>query len=247
MSFIEVKNVNKIFSENHHHVLKDITFTINHGERVAILGKSGTGKTLLFKLLSGFISCTSGDIIINNQNIQSIHQNKIFDIIGFMFQNCGLVGTMNVISNVCLNSSILDIGDKLKKNIQHAKEYLDLVGIMPDAYYKSINEISGGMQKKVALARVMFNNPQMILFDEPNAGLDPSSSIHIANTIKNLHEKKQDLATMIITHDLIFAKEIANRIIFMHQGEIIFDGSINDFFKSQNTIILDYLAYFKVF
>ncbi|MFT5384053.1 MAG: lipoprotein-releasing system ATP-binding protein [Saprospiraceae bacterium] len=228
-SVLEAKNINKYFEKPVlNHVLKDISFNINEGEFVSIMGKSGCGKSTLLYILSTMDTDYKGTLFLGGQKLTGKPANDLARIrneqIGFVFQFHYLLSEFTVLENVMLPARKL--GRKTNQEIKRdALEKLSVLGIESEAYKKA-SMISGGQKQRVAIARALINDPKIIMGDEPTGNLDSTNAENVFNIFRSL-SKTQDLSLLVVTHDLDFAQK-TDRIITMADGAII-----NPFDKSQ--------------
>jgi phospholipid/cholesterol/gamma-HCH transport system ATP-binding protein len=235
---IRIEGLNKSFGE--HHVLKDINLIIEPGETFSIIGPSGTGKSLLLKHIVKLEKADSGRILINNHdvnepNLQNIPRNFRYSMV---FQSSALFNSLTVGENVGLWLREKRIcGEARIRRI--IREKLRLVGLSGKEELRT-SELSGGMKKRVAIARSLAMNPDLILYDEPTAELDPVTSDELARVIMSL-KKKVNLTTIIVSHDLNFALYLSDRVAMMHGGEVVAIGSPDEIKKSQNPIVRNFI------
>ncbi len=233
---IEVKDLRISFSGNE--VLKSTTFKLNKGENLVILGKSGTGKSVLIKCIVGLLTPDSGSIKVFGQEIRSLNKKQLGEFrqkIGFLFQSGALYDSMTIKQNLefPLVRIRKDISRKEVENkIQSALENVGL----KEALHKMPSELSGGMRKRASLARTIIVDPLIMLYDEPTTGLDPVTSDEISLLINQIKEKYKT-SSIIITHDIRCATKTADRIIMLNNGVIHKEGSIEDFEKSDDEMI----------
>lgn len=228
---IEMKNLKKSFGNNE--VLRDINLVVNKGENLVILGQSGTGKSVLIKCIVGLVSIDDGELNIFGQNVSELNNDELVQMykkIGFLFQSGALYDSMTVRENLKF-----PLRRKLKKmekeevdSIIH--EALEDVGL-EEAIDLSPSELSGGMRKRLGLARTLILKPEIMLYDEPTTGLDPITSKEISSLILEV-QKKYNTSSIIITHDIECAKITANRIIVIKDGVCDAEGSYADLEKS---------------
>ncbi len=241
---IEVKNLNQTLLDRE--ILKNISFEVKKGRSLAVLGGSGAGKSVLLQVITGLIEKTEGKILILGKKHNSTEeQKKDFNKIGIMFQSCGLFNFLNVIENVACIENLIYFKKNLQSVNQKAEEMLFKVGLDESSFKKPISKISGGMQKRVAFARMLFYNPEIFFLDEPTAGLDPISSDEIAKVLKNIL-KEENKTCITITHDIHVANEIADDILFLYKGEILFFGKKDDFINSENQVVQRYIECCKI-
>ena len=236
---IEIKNLNKRFQDNN--VLKDLNINIEKGESAVIIGQSGTGKSVMLKCLLGLINPDSGSIKINNVEIYNKNLryiNKSNSKIGMLFQSGALFDSLPVWKNI----SFTDLQKKISEKICRIKsaETLEKVGLGSEVLDLFPSELSGGMQKRVALARAIFPEPDIIFFDEPTTGLDPITADVINNLILE-RVKELGATALTITHDMASARTIASKIYMLHKGNIIWDGNVNELETTDNKFILQFI------
>ncbi len=237
---IGVKNLTKSFGAKN--IINNISIDIKKSESVVILGQSGMGKSVFLNILGLLSEPNSGSLKYNNIEtfkMPDLEKEKIIKKIGFLFQNCGLFSDISVIENVCFFDLFVKNNNK-KIAIEKAKEILSAVKIPPECFHDSPNKISGGMQKRVAIARVLMQGPELILLDEPTSGLDPIISELLNKTINQV--KNISKATIVtITHDLHSALRISDRILVLKDGNFIWDGKPTDLEKSDISYINEFI------
>lgn len=228
---IEMQHLKKSFGNNH--VLRDINLVINKGENLAILGQSGTGKSVLIKCIVGLVEIDDGKLRIFGQDISELNNKNLIEIqkrIGFLFQSGALYDSMTVRENLefPLRKKMSSIPkDELESLI---KESLHDVGL-DKAIDKTPSELSGGMRKRLGLARTLILKPEIMLYDEPTTGLDPITSREISNLILEV-QKKYNTSSIIITHDIECTRLTANRIIVIKDGVCAAEGTFDELEKS---------------
>jgi phospholipid/cholesterol/gamma-HCH transport system ATP-binding protein len=224
---ISIKNLSKSFGE--HDVLKDINLTVNKGEDLVILGRSGSGKSVTIKCLVGLVEADKGEIKVFDVDITKLKNQELNDIrsrIGFMFQNGALYDSMSVRQNLAftLKHHTREVADdEIETQIIDA---LTSVGL-EESIDKMPAELSGGMRKRIALARTLIIQPEIILYDEPTSGLDSITSREISELILSV-QKKYKTASIIITHDMACAKLTGNRIMILKDGVIHAEGTYSE-------------------
>jgi phospholipid/cholesterol/gamma-HCH transport system ATP-binding protein len=222
-------------------VLNGFNLNVAHGETVAILGRSGTGKSVLLRLLIGLQKPDAGCIRIQGQEITGLEGaplNEIRKKIGFLFQQAALYDSLTVEQNVEFPlSRHTTLSAEERKT--RALKLLASVGMEHDVE-KMPSQISGGMQKRVGLARALALTPAIVLLDEPTAGLDPITAAEIGELISQLQEKHK-MTSIVVTHDLHGAKQFANRLVMLNQGNVLFEGSFDDLQKSTDPFVIQYL------
>lgn len=237
---IEIIDVHKSFGGNK--VLQGVNLKINEGETLAIIGRSGCGKSVLLKHIVGLLFPDSGNIKIEGKDLNKVTTSELYSIrrsFGFLFQGAALFDSMTVEENIALpivenkNSYTLK---ELEKNIE---EKLKLVGL-PGIQKLKPAELSGGMKKRVGLARALITNPKYILYDEPTTGLDPIMSDSIDDLIKDLNEKL-NVTSIVVTHDMFSVKNVADKIAMMHEGKIYFEGTPEQIINSSDEVINNFI------
>lgn len=227
MSIIETKNLCKAFGDLE--VLKGIDFSIDKGEVVSLIGSSGSGKSTFLRCLNFLEKKTSGEIIFHDKNIgnntKNIHQ--LQQKVGMVFQSFNLYSNMTILKNVMSGPLIVQ-----KKNKEEAKkialEMLSRVGLEEKADSYPV-KLSGGQQQRVAIARTLAMNPEVVLFDEPTSALDPELVVEVLNVIKTM--AKDGMTMIIVTHEMGFAKEVSDRVIFLHEGLVAEEGDPEKIFS----------------
>ena len=228
---IKMEHLKKSFGNNH--VLRDINLTINKGENLAILGQSGTGKSVLIKCIVGLVEIDDGRLFILGKEISQLRDEELIEIqkkIGFLFQSGALYDSMTVRENLefPLRKQLSSISNEELESI--IKEALSDVGL-EKAIGKTPSELSGGMRKRLGLARTLILKPEIMLYDEPTTGLDPITSKEISNLILEV-QKKYNTTSIIITHDIECTKLTADRIIVLKHGVCAAEGTFDDLVKS---------------
>jgi phospholipid/cholesterol/gamma-HCH transport system ATP-binding protein len=236
---IVVKALHKSFGEQT--VLNGIDLTVALGESLAVLGRSGTGKSILLKLIIGLQQPDSGSICIHGQEIAGLPMDQLNEIrkkIGFLFQQAALYDSLTVEENVAFPlDRHLKISAAERK--ERVRELLSNVGMDHDLE-KLPSEISGGMQKRVGLARALALEPDILLFDEPTAGLDPITAAEIDKLIVEL-KKRRKMTSVVVTHDIRGAKTFSDRLALMDQGNIVAEGTFEDLQKSRDKFVVQFL------
>jgi len=230
---VEMEHLKKSFGNNH--VLQDINMVINKGENLAILGQSGTGKSVLIKCIVGLENPDDGKLVILGRNISELRDKELTEIrkkIGFLFQSGALYDSMTVRENLefPLRRQLRSIPKEKLDSL--VKEALENVGL-DDTIDLSPSELSGGMRKRLGLARTLILKPEIMLYDEPTTGLDPITSKEISNLILEV-QKKYNTSSIIITHDIECARLTADRILVIKDGMCIAEGSFDDLENSTN-------------
>ena len=224
-------------------VLSGINLQLFKGENLVVLGKSGSGKSVLIKCIIGLLSANSGDINVLGENTKDLNSKSLAELrkkIGFLFQSGALYDSMTVRENLAFPLN------RIRKDLSEAEietkiiEVLENVGL-PEAIDKLPSELSGGMKKRIALARTIIVDPSIMLYDEPTTGLDPVTSYEISLLINDI-QKKYKTTSIIITHDIECARTVANRVIMLKDGVVYKVGSLSDFENSDDELVT---AYFK--
>lgn len=232
-SVIEVKGVNISFGDNH--VLRNLDLVVTKGENVVVLGKSGSGKSVLIKCIIGLMKPDSGTISVFNEDIISLSSDELDRIrmkIGFLFQSNALYDSMTVRENLEFPLRRHGI-QKTKEEVDAlVKEALTNVGL-PETEDMMPAELSGGMKKRIALARTLILKPEIILYDEPTTGLDPITGKEISNLMLEI-QKKYNTTSIIISHDIYCVKIVANRIVMLIDGKTYANGSYKELKESND-------------
>ena len=234
------------FSYNTRQVLKDVSFSFNENERVAILGESGEGKTTILKLILGLVRPDSGEIVIDGENITNKTEEDLREVrmkFGIVFQEGALFDSLNVKENVafCLREYSKLSEDEIERKVREILRIVDVehaIDLMPD-------ELSGGMHRRVAIARSLAAcEPKMFLYDEATTGLDPINADNICRLILDLCKNGKGL--VIVTHKVLDAIKVADRFMFLKEGSIIFDGSRDKLLHSTDPEIQTFISELNV-
>ncbi|RPH95537.1 ABC transporter ATP-binding protein [candidate division KSB1 bacterium] len=220
---IEIRSLYKSFRDKQ--VLRGVDLTIENGESITIIGQSGCGKSVLLKHLVGLLQPESGAVIVDGRNITTAKRKELYDIrkrFGVLFQGAALFDSMTVEENVSL-ALRTHTNQETEKIAQRVEECLTLVSMNGTQKLKPA-ELSGGMKKRVGLARAIAMQPSYILYDEPTTGLDPITADSINDLIIHLNHEL-NVTTVVVTHDMVSAYKISNRIVMLHKGQIIFSGT----------------------
>ncbi|MDR1144241.1 MAG: ATP-binding cassette domain-containing protein [Spirochaetaceae bacterium] len=237
---IRIRNVSKSFGKNR--VLRDVSLTIPEKSVYAVIGQSGTGKSVLIKTVIGMLKADSGRIWFRDQELTALsirEMNRVRRNFGYAFQNAALFDSMTVEENLAFPlREVLGLRDRelIKKKVQELLAWIELPGIES----KWPHELSGGMRKRVGVARALITNPQVLFFDEPTTGLDPVLSETINNLVVRVN-RELGLTCVMITHDIPAAFRIAGRIAFLDQGYIIADGLPRSLAESEHPMVKDFL------
>ncbi len=237
---ISIQNLDKSFGDNH--VLKKINLDIYNGEIFFIIGKSGSGKSVLLKSIMGLVQPDSGDIFIDAKNMStcsSLELNQMRKKMSLLFQMSALFDSISVFENVAF--SLKRFTAKLPEEIEHiVTEKLRMVGL-ENIEHKMPMELSGGMQKRVALARAITMDPEIILYDEPTTGVDPILASAIDDLIYHLN-KKLKVTTIVVSHDIKLTMKLAHRVSMLHQGSFIMTEEPKKFAESEEPMIQEFIS-----
>jgi len=237
---IAVENLYKSFAG--HKVLNGISLLVKEGETLAVLGRSGTGKSVLLRLIIGLDTPDSGSIRIHGQNIAGLALDRMGEIrkkMGFLFQQAALYDSLTVEENVAFPLEHHRRDMSKSERSDRVRQLLSEVGMDGDLE-KMPSDISGGMQKRVGLARALALEPEILLLDEPTAGLDPISSGEIDELILKL-QRERKMASIVVTHDLHSARTIAGRLALLNEGEVVIEGTFEDLQQSNISFAKEFL------
>lgn len=227
MALIEIRNVKKCFDK--HEVLKDINFEVNKGDVVCLIGPSGSGKSTLLRCINMLEDYDEGIINVLGDNIKEVKDiNAYRRKVGMVFQQFNLFNNLNVLDN-CVLAQTKVLKRNRKEVIDIALKELEKVGLkeFSNAYP---NTLSGGQKQRVAIARALCMNPEILLFDEPTSALDPEMVGEVLNVMKDL--ANEDMTMVVVTHEMGFAKDVADKVVFMDDGIILEEGKPNDIFNN---------------
>jgi len=239
-SIIEILNLSKNFDNKN--ILKKINLKITKGESLVIIGKSGSGKSLLMKCVLGILKPSQGEIFIKNKNFFSVkrdEQDLILKSIGVTFQGNALFDSMRIWENISFKLSQNNFFkfSQLKEKVEFS---LNQVGLSNSIMYQFPSQLSGGMQKRVAIARAIIDEPEILFFDEPTSGLDPVTGNKINSLIID-NVKRLGSTSITITHDLSSLNKIANKVAMINEGKIIWYGEKQDLKKSKNKTLNEFI------
>ena len=237
---IEVKNLSKSFGEKG--VLSELNFSVAHGQSVAIVGKSGAGKSVLLKCLIGLVKPDEGTIYVDNKLINSMSFGQLQEIrsnIGMVFQFGALFDSMTVGENISLALQKLTklSGDEIKERVFNSLEEVDMVDnedLMP-------SELSGGMKKRVGIARAIAIKPAYLFYDEPTTGLDPVMTDSINRLILKF-QNTEEVTSVIITHEMRTVYDVSDRVLLLHDGKIRFDGSPEEIKNVDDLVVQQFIT-----
>ena len=237
---IEIKDLCKNFGSNK--VLQGVNLTIEKGETLVIIGRSGCGKSVLIKHIVGLFEPDSGYVKVEGRIVGDLTKKELYELrkkFGVLFQGSALFDSMTVEENVGLplvESKKEFLRSDIKKSVEEKLELVGLSGVLD----LKPSELSGGMKKRVALARALITNPSYILYDEPTTGLDPIMSDSIDNLIKDLAEKL-NVTSIVVTHDMYSVKNVAYKVAMMNDGVIYFTGKPEELINSSDKVIEDFI------
>lgn len=237
---IEIQNLTKSFNGNL--VWKDVSFTIEDGERVAIIGRSGSGKSVLLKHFNALMYPDSGYVLLDGKNVFDMSYTELRKIrqnFGILFQGSALFDSINTFENIAfpLRFFTKQSEQEITRNVEEALEMVNLSG----SGDKDTSELSGGMRKRVGLARAIILKPDYLLYDEPTSGLDPETSDEINELIVSTAESL-DITSIVVTHDMHSVLEVAEKVAFIANKELCWVGSIEEMKKSDNPDLLNFIT-----
>ena len=242
---IQVENIHKSFGDNK--VLKGISTSFEKGKTSLIIGQSGSGKTVFLKCLLGLFNLDAGNILYDQDNYANLtlkKKRKLREKMGMVFQGSALFDSMDVADNVRfpLDMFTKQTDEEKRERVHSVLKRVNIV----NAESKFPSEISGGMQKRVAIARAIVMNPKYLFCDEPNSGLDPKTAILIDNLIQEITDEYQ-MTTVINTHDMNSVMEIGEKIVFLKEGLKAWEGTKEDVFKTDNEAVTDFVYSSELF
>ncbi len=237
--FIVVEKLRKSFDG--HVVLDGISFSVSYGKDLLVIGKSGVGKSVLLKNIVRLIEPDGGKIFLNGIDITSLSENELREFrksVGFLFQSGALFDFLSVEDNILfvLENVAGITGEKARRRV---REVLEMVGL-PNVLHKMPSELSGGMRKRVALARTISVNPKMLLLDEPTTGLDPITSDYVISAIIDM-KNYFDIPMVVVTHDIEVMKKIGGHVILIDEGKIVFEGEFEEMLRGGNEYTKQFL------
>ncbi|CAH0419506.1 amino acid ABC transporter ATP-binding protein [Periweissella ghanensis] len=229
MAMIEFKNVEKYYGD--FHALKNINLQIEEGKTVVLIGPSGSGKSTLIRTINGLEQIQAGDLIVHGENIskKKSDMNLLRKNVGMVFQHFNLYANKTVLENIMLAPRIVLKRDE-KENREMAEKLLEMVGLA-DKGNSYPDMLSGGQEQRVAIARSLAMKPKVLLFDEPTSALDPEMIGDVLEVMKTI-ARDSDMTMVVVTHEMGFAKQVADQVIFMADGTIIEKGSAKEFFEN---------------
>ncbi|HTL55791.1 MAG TPA: ABC transporter ATP-binding protein [Candidatus Limnocylindrales bacterium] len=236
---IEVKDLEKSFGKQK--VLDGVSFSIEKGESVVIIGRSGGGKSVLLKHLIALLQPDAGEVLIEGENIVAMNERQLLRVrrkFGMLFQGAALFDSLSVKENIAFafrrDRSLPE--EEIAKRVAHVLELVDLPGIED----KNPSELSGGMRKRVGLARAIVYQPEIVLYDEPTTGLDPIASDSIDKLILRVRDRL-DVTSVVVTHDMRSARRLGQRILMLHDKRIYAAGTADQIFQSQDPVVRQFV------
>ena len=239
---LEIKHLSKSFGT--HEVLKDIDFSVSKGDVTSIIGASGSGKSTLLRCINLLENPSSGQILYHGENVtgRGFNVPTYRSRVGMVFQSFNLFNNMTVLEN-CIVGQVKVLKKNPEEARQHALYYLEKVGMAPYINAKP-RQISGGQKQRVAIARALAMDPEVLLFDEPTSALDPEMVGEVLTVMQSLAQ--EGMTMLVVTHEMAFARDVSNRVVFMSQGVICEEGSPAEVFGNpQKQETKDFLARFR--
>jgi len=226
-AILNISHLEKSFGD--HKVLKDINFSVEKGEVISIIGSSGSGKSTILRCINLLEKATSGDIVFHGTSVlaKDVKTAQYRAKVGMVFQQFNLFNNMTVLKN-CMIGQMKVLKRSKEEAEQIAREYLEKVGMLPYINAKP-KQLSGGMKQRVAIARTLSMNPEIILFDEPTSALDPEMVGEVLTVIKDLAQSGYTM--LVVTHEMAFARDISSRVLFMNDGIILESGTPQEIFN----------------
>lgn len=239
MDKIEIRGLKKSFGRKT--VLRNVNLTINEGDTLVVIGRSGCGKSVMLKHLVGLLKPDAGQVFVDGEDISRLSEKELFCIrtkFGMLFQSAALLDSLTVGENVALG--LVEHSQLTPDEIACiVSEKLSLVGMDGIEDYMPA-DLSGGMKKRVGLARAIAYDPEIVLYDEPTTGLDPIMADSINELILHLKHELQ-ITSIVVTHDLTSARKVGDRVAMMHEGEIIFNGSLDELDSTDHSIVKQFV------
>lgn len=236
---IEIREIAKSFGRKP--VLRGVSLTVNDGETLVVLGRSGSGKSVILKHLIGLLKPDAGEVLVEGKSIANLAERQLTEVrrkVGMLFQSAALFDSMNVEQNLAfpLREQGMKDEKEITRRIEEALEMVDL----PGEQKKMPSELSGGMRKRVGLARTIIGRPRCVLYDEPTTGLDPITSDSINHLIRRL-QRRLGVTSIVVTHDMKTAFHCADRVAFLHEGRRHFLGTVDELRASADPVITDFI------
>jgi phospholipid/cholesterol/gamma-HCH transport system ATP-binding protein len=237
---IEIKNLTKSFGDLL--VWENVSFSIKDGETIAVIGRSGCGKSVLLKHINALLTPDSGEVIIQGQNIfemNYVDQRKLRQKFGVLFQGSALFDSINTFENIAFPLRYFSDfeEDEIHEKVMQALSYVNLENVAD----KETSELSGGMRKRVGLARAIILEPEYIMYDEPTSGLDPETANEI-NELIVLMSEKFDITSIVITHDMHSVLDVADKVAFLNNQKLSWFGTIEEMKKSEQKDLIDFIT-----
>ena len=239
---LKIKHLSKAFGSNQ--VLKDIDFTVNKGDVISIIGASGSGKSTLLRCINLLETPTAGEIWYNGKNVaaRKVKAHEYRSHVGMVFQSFNLFNNMTVLEN-CIAGQVKVLKKSREEAKEHAMYYLEKVGMAPYINAKP-RQISGGQKQRVAIARALAMDPEVLLFDEPTSALDPEMVGEVLSVMQDLAQ--EGMTMLVVTHEMAFARDVSNHVVYMSDGVICEEGSPAEVFGNpQKQETRDFLARFR--
>jgi len=240
VELVKISHISKAFGD--FVVLDDVSLSVNHGENLVVFGKSGTGKSVLLKCMVQLLVPDSGEVFIDGKNVHNISFKELQELrknIGFLFQSAALYDSMSVRENLAfpLIRNFFFTKEEVDAKVKRALEMVSL----EHAIDKMPSELSGGMRKRIGLARSIITEPKLMLYDEPTTGLDPITTKEISRLIRDL-QNQLEMTSIIITHDLACAQIISDRAVVLDNGKIKYEGSLKELTASTDPFLHDFFT-----
>lgn len=257
---ISIKNLHKSFGDKH--VLNGINIDVANGSTHCIIGKSGSGKSVLLKHIVGLLKADKGEIYVDDKEIETLSYKELFEIrkkMGFVFQGAALFDSYNVYENIVIG--LYEHGERDKKQLDDtAVKVLSSVGLLPHISERETTnfqkewdilktkkpaDLSGGMRKRVGVARALVGDPQYIFYDEPTTGLDPVTSEQIDDLVKEIG-KSLNVTSIVITHDMFSVFRVADQVSMLHDGVVRFEGGVQELKDSKDSVVSEFIDRFRL-
>jgi phospholipid/cholesterol/gamma-HCH transport system ATP-binding protein len=243
---VEIEDLKKSFDGGVDFVLRGLSLKIPRGQITVIIGFSGTGKSVLLKHILGLVRPTSGTIRVLDKDLWSMTSAELMDFrcrLGVLFQNAALFDDMTVLENVCFPILEHRRSWSMEQTLERAEAVLKMSGMEEKHFHKLPGELSGGMRKRVGLARALSLEPEIILYDEPTTGLDPILTDMVDDLILETHKQRQNQSTsIIVTHDMWAAFRLADYMVMLDKGKVLLSGTQDDFQKSEIPLVKQFLT-----
>lgn len=237
---VELENIRKSFDGGNEFILKGLDLKIPKGSLTVIIGYSGTGKSVMLKHILGLLKPTSGEVKVFGKNLWEMSQDELIQMrcnVGVLFQHSALFDDKTVIENVCFPLKEHRPSLKLEDRVKLATHKLDISGIEEKHLHKVPSELSGGMQKRVALARALALDPEILLYDEPTTGLDPILTEMVDDLILETHKHHKNSTSIVVSHDLLAAFRIGDHVVMLDKGKVLLSGKAEDFYNSDIELV----------